>query len=227
MVLRAEMGIDKDKVSVERRYSDFRALYKSLKKDLPTILKDINFPKRVLGQKSNLDPELIESRRVEFQAFLQTIYQHYEVRQHPAFREFFYLPGLREATDFLIGGELNNSLELLLNSLHLQVKLCDKVREVIATLAAVLVVLEAQDNLEDAEHYAMAALDLAQDDYLCSYVIPLLDTAVKLRQKLQMDKKGIENHLFRVQRMTGLDVDHMFSLRALVAMRFQKEKTSS
>ena len=73
----------------------------------------------------------------------------------------------------------------------------------------------------------MAALDLAQDDYLCSYVIPLLDTAVKLRQKLQMDKKGIENHLFQVQRMTGLDVDHMFSLRALAAMRFQKEKTSS
>ena len=226
MVLRTELGIDKDKVSVERRYSDFGTLYKALKKDFPTFLKNINFPRKVLGQKSNLNPELIESRRMAFQTFLQTIYQHKEVHKHPAFREFFYLPGLREGTENLIGGELSNSLELLLNGLHLQVKLCDKGREIIATLAAIVVVHEAQDNLKDAERYAMAALELVQDDYLCSYVIPLLDTAVKLRKKLQMDKKALESHLSRVQRMTGVDVDDIFTLRALAVMRFHKEKTS-
>lgn len=223
MVLRTEMGIDKEKVSVERRFSDFAALYKALKKDIPTVLKDINFPGKVLGQKSNLNPELIESRRMAFQKFLQTIYLYKEVQQHSAFREFFYLPGLREATDNLIGGELSDALELFLNSLHLQVKLCDKVREVIATLAAVVVVLEAQDRLEDAERYAMAALELLKDDYLCSHMIPLLDTAAKLMWKLQMDKKPLERHLSRVQKMTGIDVDHTFTLRALVVMRFNKD----
>lgn len=223
MVLRAEKGIDKEKVSVERRFSDFAALYKALKKDMPDYLKDLNFPGKVIGQKSNLNPELIESRRMAFQTFLQTIYQHKEMRQHLAFREFFYLPGLQKATENLIGGELNEALELFLNSLHLQVKLCDEVREVIATLAGIVVVLEAQDRLEDAERYAMAALELAQDDYLCSYVIPLMDTAAKLRYKLQMDQKPIERHLSRVQRMTGIDVDHTFTVRGLVVMRFNTQ----
>ena len=223
MVLRTEMGIDKEKVLVERTFSDFAALYKALKKDIPTLLKDVSFPGKVVGQKSNLKPELIESRRMAFQKLLQTIYVCKEVQQHSAFREFFYLPGLREATDNLIGGELSDSLELFLNSLHLQVKLCDKAREVIATLAGIVVVLEAQDSLEDAERYAMAALELLKDDYLCSYMIPLLDTAAKLMWKLQRDKKPLERHLSRVEKMTGVDVDHTFTLRALVVMRFNKE----
>lgn len=223
MVLRTD-HIDTEKVKVERRYSDFAALYKALKKDHPTLIKDIDFPGKVLFQKKNLNPELIESRRLAFQAFLQTIYKHQEVHQHQAFKEFFYLPGLREATDDLKGGELENSLELLLNSLHLQVKLCDKKREIIATLGAIVDVLEAQGKLEDAERYTTAALELAQDDYLCPHMIPLLDTAARLRWKLKMDKRTIERRLSHVQKMTGIEVDHAFTLRELAVTRFDKEK---
>ena len=222
MVLRTDI-VDTEKVMVERRYSDFAALYKALKKDYPTVIKDVDFPGKVLFQKKNLNPELIESRRSALQAFLQTIYKYTEVRQHQAFKEFFYLPGLREATDSLKGGELENSLELLLNSLHLQVKLCDKGREIIATLGAIVDVLEALRKLEDAERYAAAALELAQNDYLCPYVIPLLDTAAKLRWKLQMDKRTIERHLSHVQKMTGIETDHAFTLRELAVTRFDKE----
>lgn len=224
MVLRTDQGIDTEKVMVERRYSEFETLYKALKKEHPTFLKDVDFPPKVLFQKKNLNPELIESRRIAFQAFLQTIYKHKEVRQHSAFKEFFYLPGLREATDYLKGGELENSLGLLLNSLHLQVKLCDEVREIVATLAAIVVVFKAQDKLEDAERYAAAAIELAQDDYLCPYMIPLLDTAAELRWKLQMDKKAIERHLSHVQKMSGVEVEHAFTLRELAVTRFDKEK---
>lgn len=224
MVLRTDQGIDTEKVTVERRFSEFEALHKALKKDHPTFLKDVNFPAKVLFQKKNLNPELIESRRIAFQAFLQTIYKHKEVREHLAFKEFFYLPGLREATDKLKGGELEDSLELLLNSLHLQVKLCDKVREIVATLAAIVVVFDAQCKLEDAERYATAAIELAQHDYLCAYMIPLLDTAAKLRWKLQMDKKPIERHLSHVQKMSGIEVDQAFTLRELAVTRFDKEK---
>ena len=224
MVLRTDQGIDTEKVTVERRFSEFEALHKALKKDHPTFLKDVNFPAKVLFQKKNLNPELIESRRIAFQAFLQTIYKHKEVREHLAFKEFFYLPGLREATDKLKGGELEDSLELLLNSLHLQVKLCDKVREIVATLAAIVVVFDAQCKLEDGERYATAAIELAQHDYLCAYMIPLLDTAAKLRWKLQMDKKPIERHLSHVQKMSGIEVDQAFTLRELAVTRFDKEK---
>lgn len=215
--------VDTEKNMVERRYSDFAALYKALKKDHPTIIKDVDFPGKVLFQKKNLNPELIESRRSAFQAFLQTIYKYTEVRQHQAFKEFFYLPGLREATDSLKGGELENSLELLLNSLHLQVKLCDKGREVIATLGAIVDILEALGKLEDAERYAAAALELSQNDYLCPYVIPLLDTTVRLRWKLQMDKRTIERHLSHVQKMTGIETGHAFTLRELAVTRFDKD----
>ncbi|KAJ7376623.1 Sorting nexin member 21 [Desmophyllum pertusum] len=224
MVLRTDLGIDTEKVTVQRRYSNFASLYKALKKDHPTFLKDVNFPGKVFGHKSNVNPDLIESRRIAFQAFLQTIYKHKEVRQHQAFKDFFYLPGLKEATDNLKGGQLENCLELLLNSLHLQVKLCDEVREIIATLGAIVVVLEAQGKLEDAERYATAALELGQDDYLCDYMIPLLDTAAQLRWKLQMDKKTIERHLIHVQKMSGAEADHVCTLQELAVKRFDKDK---
>ena len=224
MVLKKDLGIDTDKVVVERRYSHFAALYKTLKKDHSTIFKDINFPGKVIGQKNNLNPELIESRRMAFQAFLETIFRYKEVREHQGFKEFFYLPGLREATDNLKADELGKCLELLLNSVHLQVKLCDNVRETVATLGAIVVVLEAQGKLEDAERYATAALELNHNDYLCPYVIPLLATAVKLRWKLQMDKKSVERHLSEVEKMTGIEADNTLSLRERAVKRFDKVK---
>ena len=220
MVFRIDDGIDKDKGSVERSYSDFAVLNKALRKEFPSFLKDLNFPGKVLGQSSNLNSKVIESRRVAFQAFLQTVYSHPEVRQHPAFKEFFYLPDLRKATDHLIGCELDAALALFLNSLHLQVKLSDKVREVIATLAAIVIIFQTQGKLEDAARYSITALNLVQEDYLCPYVIPILDTLVRLMDKLQMDKNPIVRHLNHVQRMAGVDVDQSPTLQALVSVRF-------
>lgn len=226
MVLKKDVGIDKDKVTVERRYSDFAALYKTLRKDLSSLFKDIevNFPGKVIGQKNNLNPELIESRRMALQDFLQNIFKHKEVRQQQAFKEFFFLPGLREATDSLKAGELENCLELFLNSIHLQVKLCDEVRETVATFGAIVVVLEAQGKLEDAERYARAALELNHDDYLSPYAMPLLDTLAKLRRILQMEKKTIVRHLSELQRMSGIEVEDTFTLRELAVKRFEKVK---
>lgn len=221
MVLRTD-GIDTDKAMIERRYSDFAALYKALRKDHPHLLENVNFPRKVFGQKSNLNPEVIESRRCAFESFLQKIYHHKEVYLHPAFREFFYLPGLREATENLKGGELKHSLKLLLNSLHLQVKLCDQVREIVATLATIVVVHEAQSKFEEADRYATVALELIEEDHFCSYLIPLLDTAVALKWKLQKDKTAIQKRLSRVQRMSGIDVDCAFTLRELAVTRFNK-----
>ena len=221
MVLKTE-GIDTDKAMIERRYSDFAALYKALKKDHPNVLENVKFPGKVLGKKSNFNAEVIESRRCAFEAFLQKIYRRKDACLHPAFREFFYLPELREATEKLKGGELKSSLKLLLNSLHLQVKLSDQVREIIATLGAIVVIHEAQSKFEEADRYATAALELGQGDFFCPHLIPLLDTAAKLRWKLQMDKKTIERHLNRVQRMSGIEVDQAFTLRELAVTRFNK-----
>lgn len=221
MVLKTD-ELDTDKAMIERRYSDFAVLYKALKKGNHNLLEKVAFPGKVFGQKSNLNSEVIESRRSAFESFLQNIYLQKEVCLHPAFREFFYLPELREATENLKGGELKYSLKLLLNSLHLQVKLCDQVREIIATLAAIVVIHEAQSKFEEAEHYATVALELIQEDHFSSYLIPLLDTAVKLRWKLQKDKTTLERHLSRVQRMSGIDVDCSFTLRELAVTRFAK-----
>lgn len=221
MVLRTE-GIDTDRALIERRYSDFAALYKALKKDHSSIVENVAFPGKLFGQKSNLNPENIELRRSSFETFLQKICYSNEARLHPAFREFFYLPELREATEKLKGGELKSGLKLLLNTLHLQVKLGDEVREIIATLCGIVVIHEAQSKLEEANRYATAALELAQDDFYCPHLIPLLDTAANLRWKLQMEKKTLERHLNRVQRMSGIEADNAFTLRELAVMRFDK-----
>lgn len=221
MVLRTD-GIDTDKAMIERRYSDFAALYKALKKDHPSLLEKVAFPGKVFGQKSNLNPEVIEARRSAFESFLQKIYHHKEVCLHPAFREFFFLPELREATENLKGGELKRSLKLLLNGLHLQVKLCDQVREIIATLSTIVVVHEAQSKFEEADRYATVALELIQEENFSSYLIPLLDTAMKLKWKLQEDKTVIEKRLAQAQRTSGLDVDCAFTLRELAVTRFDK-----
>lgn len=221
MVLKTD-GIDTDKAIVERRYSDFAALFKALKKDHPKLVDNVSFPGKVFGKKSNLNPEVIESRGHAFENFLENIYRHKEACVHQAFREFFYLPGLREASDKLRGGELKSSLKLLLNSLHLQLKLCDQVKEIIATLGAIIVIYEAQSKFEEADRYATAALELIKGDYFCPYVIPLLDTAGKLRWKLQMDNKTIQSRLSQVQRMSGIEVDHTFTLRELSVSRFDK-----
>lgn len=223
MVLRAEGGIDTDKAVVERRYSDYAKLFKALKKDLPKLLANVSFPGKVLGKKQNVKPEVIESRSHAFEGFLQEIYCHGEVRAHPAFREFFYLPELREATEKLTGGELKSSLKLLLNSLHLQVKLCDQLKEIIATLGAIVVIHEAQKKFEEANRYVTAALDLIQGDYFPPYEIPLLDTAVKLRWKLQIDRNAEENRLRQVQKDTGIEVDNAFTLRELSVSRFDNK----
>ena len=219
MVLKTE-GVDTDKALIDRRYSDFAALYKALKKDHSKLLEGVNFPGKVFGQKSNLNPEVIEARRCAFESFLQKVHTHKEVLHHPAYRKFFYLPELCEATEHLKGGELKRSLKLLLNSLHLQVKLCDQVTEIIATLAAIVVVHEAQSKFEEADLYATAALELIDEDHYCSYLIPLLDTTARLRWKLKKDKSTVERHLAHVQKTSGIDVDCAFTLRELAVTRF-------
>lgn len=221
MVLKTD-GVDLDKAMIERRYSDFATLYKALKKDHPSLLEKVAFPGKVFGRKSNLNPEVIEARQSAFESFLQKIYYHKEVCLHPAFREFFFLPELREATENLKGGELKRSLKLLLNSLHLQMKLCDQVREIIATLSAIVVVHEAQSKFEEAERYATVALELIQKANFSSYLIPLMDTAVKLKWKLQKDKTALEKRLVQAQRTSGIDVDCAFTLRELAVTRFNK-----
>jgi len=221
MVLKTD-GVDVDKAMIERRYSDFATLYKALKKDHPSLLEKVAFPGKVFGRKSNINPEVIEARQSAFESFLQKIYHHKEVCLHPAFREFFFLPELREATENLKGGELKHSLKLLLNSLHLQMKLCDQVREIIATLSAIVVVHEAQSKFEEAERYATVALELIQEANFSSYLIPLMDTAVKLKWKLQKDKTALEKRLVRAQRTSGIDVDCSFTLRELAVTRFNK-----
>lgn len=221
MVLKTD-GVDVDKAMIERRYSDFATLYKALKKDHPSLLEKVAFPGKVFGRKSNINPEVIEARQSAFESFLQKIYHHKEVCLHPAFREFFFLPELREATENLKGGELKHSLKLLLNSLHLQMKLCDQVREIIATLSAIVVVHEAQSKFEEAERYATVALELIQEANFSSYLIPLMDTAVKLKWKLQKDKTALEKRLVRAQRTSGIDVDCAFTLRELAVTRFNK-----
>ena len=219
MVMRAE-GVDCDQAVVNRRYTDFVKLYKSIKKENQELLADFSFPSRAFG-KRNYDQELIENRRRSFQQFLQLIYTESSVYQHEAFREFFYLQGLKDACSFIKGGQYRDSLKLLLNSLHLQVKLCDRKREIVATLSSIVDAEAALHKMEDAERYASAAMELLSDECSSPFMIPLLNTCINVRQELQKDPRTLKRKLKSVERMSGIEVGSAFTLRELSVTRFK------
>ena len=213
-------GVDCDKAMVARRYSEFADLFKKIKKHKPELLGDFSFPGKVYGKK-NYDSEVLENRRRSFEKFLSLIRANCSVLRHEAFREFFYLPDLREACSMIKGGQYRDSLKLLLNALHLQVKLCDSKGEIVATLCNIVDVEEAMGKIEDADRYATAALQLLDDDIQSHCMIPLLDTTRRLKEQLHRETKTLKRRLRKVEDMSGVEVQNAHTLRELSVQRFK------
>ncbi|XP_032226475.2 sorting nexin-21 isoform X2 [Nematostella vectensis] len=211
--------VDVDKAVVDRRYSDFVKLYKGLRKLFPRLMSKVQLPSKVIGSK-NFNIEVLQLRSHAFETFLQYIYSQDEICTSEPFKEFFYMPDLKQACSDIRGGKFTDALSLLLNALHLQQKLNDGFQETVATLGSVVVVLNALENFKEAEKYATEALELIGHDMGSAYLIPLLSTCSELRWKLGMDKKKLEKRLIEVQRNCGIEMEHAFTLRELAVTRY-------
>lgn len=218
MVVKTD-GLDSDKAVVERRYSEFTNLCKELKKVCPELISKVRLPKKVFGAK-NFDGEVIQTRCRAFEKFLSYIYTNDCVRNASAFKEFFYLPDLRQACSDIRGGKWTDSLRLLTNSLHLQQKLGDGIPEIVSTLGSMVVAYDKIGRFKEAEQYAEAALELIGSNVSSSYLIPLLNTRIELCWRLGKDKKDAEKRLAAVQKVSGIEVEHAFTLRELAVHRY-------
>ncbi|KXJ22125.1 sorting nexin-20 [Exaiptasia diaphana] len=221
MVVVKTEELDNDKAIVERRYSDFIKLYKELKKIAPELLSKVQMPKKVIG-KRNFDSEVIQERSRDFEKFLGFVYSTDVVRRANAFKEFFYFPDLKRACSHIRGGRFVDSLRLLLNALHLQQKLGDGTKEIVATLGSIVVAYENTGHYKEAEQYAAAALDLVKHNVNSAYLIPLLSTRAEMCWRIGKAKEDIEQQLNQVQKVSGIEVENACTLRELAVNRYEE-----
>ena len=210
--------LDTDQAIIERRYSDFLNLHKSIRKDIPAAVKDVPFPKRELF--GNYDSELLETRGRKFEKYLRYIFQQQGVRQCQAFKDFFYLRHLTLATACLRSEDYAESKEQFRIGLQLQKKLQDEEKEIAATLCSLVEVCRAQHNFLDAEQYATQALELMQYDIDNAYLLPLMKATIDLRLKLRMDFAWLHDKLRQVESRTRFDLDSQVTLRELAVKRY-------
>ena len=210
--------LDTDQAIIERRYSDFLNLHKGIRKDVPTALKDIPFPKKELF--GNYDKELLDQRGRKFEKYLRYIFQQQGVSQCKAFKEFFYLRHLKLGTACLRSEDYSESLEQFWIGLKLQKKLQDREKEIVATLSALVEVCKAQHKLVDAEKFASEALGLILYDTDNVYLLPLLKVSIDLRMKLKMDSALLHTELTQVEARTRFDLDSQVTLRELAVKKY-------
>ena len=130
------------------------------------------------------------------------------------------MPDLREASMYIRGGKFRDALNLLINALHLQQKLSDDIHEIIATLGSIVAADIAIDNTEEAEKYAVAAIELIEHEVGNSYLIPLINTAIELRWRLGKDKRVLEEKLKDVKVKSGVEMENIQTLRQLACSRY-------
>lgn len=212
--------VDTDKAVIRKRFSEFHKLYKDLKNEFSNIFATAPpFPKKVIGSK-NFDEEVLQTRSRAFEKILQYIYSFDEICEHEMFKEFFYLPDLREACMDIRGGKFRDALNLLKNAVHLQQKLSDDTHEIVATLGSIVAADIAIDNTQEAEKYATAAIDLINHEVGSVYLIPLINTAIELRWRLGMDKRVLEEKLKEIKAKTMLETEDTRTLRQLACSRY-------
>ena len=222
LVVTQTPGIDSDKAIIERRYSDFYKLHKSLKKMFPTFINTLEFPeKKMYG---NLNDSLIRKRCQMLQKFVQETYEKKEIRISDTFKKFFYLSSLQQGCQYICGGNFEEALQFLLNGLHLQQKLAlDSNEEIIATLCNTAECYKSLKNYEEVVKYCMAALELLEESASNIYLVPVLQTLVEASAILGQNTNEAERRLKEIINLNQIEVDHMATLRELAVKRFSKK----
>lgn len=88
ILVKTRPGLDNCPAIIERRYSDFLQLFRSMHRTYPSLLHDLTFPKKaVLG---NFTADIITERSTSFHSFLTYLNSHKELRQARQFYDFLH-----------------------------------------------------------------------------------------------------------------------------------------
>ncbi|XP_030060197.1 sorting nexin-20 isoform X1 [Microcaecilia unicolor] len=179
-------SFDCNKVFIERRYSDFERLHRSLWRDFKEEMEEITFPKKRLT--GNFTEEMINERKLAFRDYLGSLYSIKCIQRSKQFIDFFTRAQLVEAYGCLRGGQYTKALEILLKTLPLQEKLTQHSASLIVpSLCAILVCHKDLENFLDAHEVGEKALALLQKHSRHKYYIPLLEAMIALAYVLGKD----------------------------------------
>uniref|UniRef100_A0A3P9K899 Sorting nexin 20 n=1 Tax=Oryzias latipes TaxID=8090 RepID=A0A3P9K899_ORYLA len=177
-------SFDSRRVSVERRYSDFRQLHHKLQEEFQEELEEVQLPPKLLT--GNFRPDSMSERRLALQDYLSQLYAMSCIRHSPLFAEFFTTQEQRKAHVLLRAGQFKAALELLQAVLEVQEKLLpwQKPTLLVPTLSALVVCYRDLDQPEEAICIANRALPIVRRYGLRAYRAALLELMVDLGYQL-------------------------------------------
>lgn len=189
---------DPNPTSIERRYTHFLNLYESLKKEHPTLVQSIIFPKKVLI--GNFTAELIGERSAAFENFLDYIISVPLLRDSEHFLEFLQSDELRNACQLLDERRNEFAVPILENTFRILNKVfLDKSKCVLLLLCRLVAACTTSPIPHPlAEQWAELALrryeHVCDTDLLVLY-IPLLQTCLHLWWQRGRDRTLLEERL--------------------------------
>nr|XP_008527170.1 PREDICTED: sorting nexin-20 [Equus przewalskii] len=169
-------SFDSNKAVLERRYSDFEALQKSLLKTFREEIEDVVFPKKhLMGN------------------FLYAIRC---VRRSREFIDFLTRPELKEAFGCLRAGQYTKALDILVRVVPLQEKLTTHCPAMLVPpLCAMLVCHRDLERPAEAFAAGERALQCLQAREGHRYYAPLLDAMIRLAYTLGKDFVSLQERL--------------------------------
>lgn len=189
---------DPNPVTIERRYSDFLELYDGLRKENPTLMGAVAFPKKVfLG---NFSSDLIAERSAAFEAFLDHIVSSSVLREMPCFLQFLQGKELTKACRLLDERRNEIAVPMLEDCFRLLNKIfLDRSRSVLLLLCRLVAACTTSPvphpSAEKWAELALRRFDGVSDFYLLTLYIPLLQTCVHLWWQRGRDNAFLQDRL--------------------------------
>lgn len=210
-------SFDSHKAVLDRRYSDFERLQKSLLKAFREEIEDVAFPKKhLLG---NFSEEMVSERKLAFKEYLRLLYAIRCVRRSREFIDFLTRPELREAFGCLRAGQYPRALDILVRVLPLQEKLtahCPALR--VPALCAVLLCHRDLERPLEAFAAGERALQCLHGREGHRYYGPLLEAMVSLAYSLGKDFATLKARLD--ERQLRGHTSRAFSLKELTVLEY-------
>ncbi|XP_014683559.1 sorting nexin-20 [Equus asinus] len=187
-------SFDSNKAVLERRYSDFEALQKSLLKTFREEIEDVVFPKKHLM--GNFSEEMISERKLAFKEYLSLLYAIRCVRRSREFIDFLTRPELKEAFGCLRAGQYTKALDILVRVVPLQEKLTTHCPAMLVPpLCAMLVCHRDLERPAEAFAAGERALQCLEAREGHRYYAPLLDAMIRLAYTLGKDFVSLQERL--------------------------------
>ncbi|KAM8945914.1 sorting nexin-20 [Pelodytes ibericus] len=212
-------SFDENKVFIERRYSDFEMLHRSLLKDFKEEMEDVLFPKKILM--GNLTEELIGKRKQALKDYLEELNAINCVRKSRKFIEFFTFQEIEEGYSCLRGGKYGRAMDIFQQIVCLQDKLSQHSGlATVPTLCALVVCHKDLDNLDKAYEVGMKALTILEKHPGHRYYTPLLDTLISLAYKMGKDFVTLQEKMEKGERRLRDLGQNLLTLKEVAVQEF-------